>query len=158
MTEGIDADKCSVLELHRQLEGRKISDSLLQLLLRNNAAQCFAYFLSHYPKQVFKFRTPSEWLFTVCRCTKEKTAIAAVTEIERQIPGIVASARDPWGNTLLWNTFVNENPTEELQAELVRLGCDPNAENEWGLSYQLLKDNDPEKISEQEMEVFRAIL
>ncbi len=157
MLEWIADDKCALFEMNRQLEGMRITDPLLQLLLRNNAAQCFAYWLSHYPKQVFKFRTPSEWLLTVCRCTKEKTAIAAVNEIERQFPGIVASVRDPWGNTLLWNTFVNESPTEALQAELIRLGCDPNAENEWGLSYQLLKDNDPEKISEQEMEVSHAV-
>ena len=57
------------------------------------------------------------------------------------ILGIVGSARDPWGNTLLWNTFANRNSTPTLRTELLRLGCDPRAENEWGLSYQLVRDN-----------------
>ena len=71
---------------------------------------------------------------------------AAVNELEREFPGIVRRARDPWGNTPLWNTFFNLEPTEKLHAELLRRGCDPNALNEWGLSYQLLKDNDPKAM------------
>lgn len=148
--EMIVNDKCSLFELNRQFEGRRICDSMLEFLMQSDAARCFSCLLSHYPKEVFKFRTPQEWLFTVCRCAKEKLAVAAVDEIERQFPGIVGSARDPWGNTLLWNTFVNKNPTEGLREELIRLGCEPNAQNERGLSYQLLKDNDPEKLLQEE--------
>lgn len=155
--EMIVDDKCSLFELNRQFEGRRICDSMLECFIHSTAVQCFTYHLSHYPKQVFKLRSPEEWLFTVCRCAKEKLAIAAVDEIERQLPGIVASARDPWGNTLLWNTFVNENPTEGLREELIRLGCDPNTKNEWGLSYQLLKDNDPEELLKHEEEVPHAV-
>ena len=175
---GIADDRCSVFELHRQLEGRRISDAMLQTLIRDNALQCFMYLLSHYPKQVFRLRTPEEWLFTMCRCVREDFGIEVVNEIERQFPGVVAKARDPWGNTLLWNTFVNcssrvfsrawydvpslnlntrkffsvvtQSPTERLREELIHLGCDPNEENEWGLSYQLLKDNNPEKLLKQE--------
>ena len=143
-------DKCSLFELNRQFEGRRICDSMLECFIHCTAVQCFTYHLSHYQKQVFRLRSPEEWLFTVCRCAKEKLAVAAVNEIERQFPGIVASARDPRGNTLLWNTFVNENPTEELREELIRLGCDPNAKNKWDLSYQLLKDNDPNELLKHE--------
>ena len=42
--------------------------------------------------------------------------------------------------------FFNPEPTEKLRAELLRLGCDPDAKNEWGLSYRLLEDNDPKKL------------
>ena len=150
MAQGVEDDQISLFELNRQLEGRRICASMLECLIRSNAARCFAYLLSHYPKQVFKFRSPLEWLFTVCRGAKQELAAAAGDEIERQFPGIVSSARDPWGNTLLWNTFVNKNPTEGLREELIHLGCDPNAQNEWGLSYQLLKDNDPEKLLQEE--------
>lgn len=101
--------------------------------------------MSHHPEWGFKLRSPEEWLLTVCRCADEELAVAAVGEYERQFPGIVAAARDPWGNTPLWNTFVNPKPTGKLRAELLRLGCDPNAKNEWELSCQLLADNDPEK-------------
>ena len=153
----IEDDKCSLFELNRQLEGCRICDSMLQFLIESNAARCFTCLLSHYPTQVFGFRYPEEWLFTVCRCAGEKLATAAVVEIERQFPGIVTSARDPWGNTLLWNTFVNENPTEGLREELIRLGCDPNAENEWGVSYQLLKDNDPDKLLKHDGDARHAV-
>lgn len=141
----VQADSVPILEMNRTLAGRGIGLSLLLLMLRKNAVQCFTHMLTHYPKRVFKLRSPEEWLFTVCRCAGEKLAIAAVGEIERQFPGIVASARDPWGNTLLWNTLANKNSTRRLQAELIRLGCDPNAENEWGLSYQLVTNNTAEK-------------
>ena len=157
MAQGVENDQISLFEMNRQLEGRRICASMLECLMKNNAARCFAYLLSHYSKEVFKLRSPQEWLFTVCRCAKEKLAVATANEIERQFPGIVASARDPWGNTLLWNTFVNENPADTLQAELIRLGCDPNAKNEWDLSYQLLKDNDPEALLKDEEEACHAV-
>ena len=141
----VQADSVPILEMNRTLAGCGIGLSLLLLMLRKNAVQCFAHMLTHYPKRVFRLRSPEEWLFTACRCAGELSAVAAVAEIERQFPGIVASARAPWGNTLLWNTLANDNETEKLQTELIRLGCDPNSENEWGLSYQLVTDNPVEK-------------
>ena len=146
MAEIVENDRSSLFELTRQFEGRRICTSMLEYLIKSNAARCFTCLVSHYPEEVFRLRPPEAWLFTVCRNAKKELAVAAVDEIERQFPGIVGSARDPWGNTLLWNTFVNGNPAEALRDELIRLGCDPNAANEWGLSYQLLKDNDPEKL------------
>ena len=146
MEIGVADDSFAVFELNRELEARKIGDSMLEHLIRNDAVRCFIGLLSRHPDRVFKLRSPQEWLVTVCRYAREELAVAVADEIERPFPGIVGSARDPWGNTLLWNTFVNENPTDALQAELIRLGCDPNAQNEWGLSYRLLKDNDPEKL------------
>ena len=145
MADAVLRDSVPILEVKRTLAGRSIGFSLLLHMLRGNAVQCFTYMLSHYPKRVFKLRSPQEWLFTVCRCAGEKLATAAVDEIERQFPGIVGSARDPWGNTLLWNTLANRSSTPRLQTELIRLGCDPNAKNEWGLSYQLVKDNTVEE-------------
>ena len=66
---------------------------------------------------------------------------AALPELERQFSGVAVRARDPWGNTALWNTMVNPNPTEKLRAELLRLGCDPDEQNSYGLSYRLVRDN-----------------
>ena len=146
LERGIAGDNLAVFELNRQLEDRRIGNALLEHLVRNDAAQCFTYLLSHCPQEVFRRRSPEEWLFTVCRCAGEKLAVAALDEIGRQFPGIAGAARDPWGNTLLWNTLVNEHPAEKLQAGLIRLGCDPDVMNEWGLSYRLLRDADPGKL------------
>lgn len=69
----------------------------------------------------------------------------AVTSLAER-PGLQAHREDC--HSSMRNTRVNENPTEELRNELIRLGCDPNAKNEWDLSYQLLKDNAPRRTAE----------
>ena len=145
MEIGVARDSFAVFELNRELEARKIGDSMLEHLIRSDAARCFTHILAHYPERVFKLRSPQEWLITVCREAREKLAVAAVNELERQFPGIVGKTRDPWGNTPLWNTLANVHHVEMLQTELLRLGCDPDAKNEWGLSYRLLEDNDPDR-------------
>ena len=146
LERGVSGDNHAVFEISRMLEDRRIDNSMLEHLIRCDAARCFTHILAYYPERVFKLRSPQEWLITVCRYAREKLAVAAVNELERQFPGIVGSTRDPWGNTPLWNTFFDLEPTEKLRAELLRFGCDPNDKNEWGLSYQLLKDNDPKGI------------
>ena len=146
MVVGVVRDNFAVFELNREIEDRKITDAMLEALIRSDAVGCFTGLLSHHPEEVFELRTPEEWLLTVCRCAKEDFAVAAVNELERLFPGLVVRTRDPWGNTPLWNTFVNSNPTEKLQKELIRLGCDPDVQNEWGLTYRLVRDNTPEKM------------
>ena len=152
MEIGVARDNFAVFELDRELEDRKIDNRMLEHLIRRDAARCFTGLLSRHPGRVFKLRSPAEWLVTVCRYAGDELAVAAVNELERQFPGIVGNTRDPWGNTPLWNTFVNEKPTAGLRKELLRFGCDPDARNEWGLSYQLLEDNDPEKMRENPAE------
>ena len=137
-------DCVSAFEMTRRLENRRISDSMMAIMIMHNSADCFAYLLAHYPERVFNLRSPEEWLITVCREARQKLAVAAVNELEREFPGVVRRTRDPWGNTPLWNTFFNLEPTEKLRAELIRFGCDPDEKNEWGLSYRLLRDNAPE--------------
>ena len=139
----IARDHFASFEINRQLECRRIDCTIPEQLLRRDAASCFTRLMANHPEKVFKVRTPGEWLITVCRCAKDEFAVAAANELEREFPGIVARTRDPWGNTPLWNTFCNAEPTEKLRAELIRFGCDPDAENEQGLSYRLLYDNDP---------------
>jgi hypothetical protein len=144
MWEGIRNDAPAALEINRELDNRRISDSLLKCLIERDAAKCFVRMLTNRANEVFKLRTPPEWLFTVCRCAHDELAVAAVNELERLLPGFVAHIHDRWGNTPLWSTFFNANPTNKLESLLIRFGCDPDEENEWGLSYRLLKDNPPE--------------
>ena len=144
MEIGVADDSFAVFELNRELEARKIGDPMLEHLIRNDAVRCFTGLLSRHPDRVFKLRSPQEWLITVCRYAREKLAVAAVDELERQCPGVAAAARDPWGNTPLWNTLANAHHVETLQTELLRFGCDPDAENAWGLSYRLVRENAPD--------------
>ena len=136
----IDNDYVSVFEMGRQLRGKEISVTMLVFLLLHNAVKCFLHLLAHFPKKVYKCRSPEEWLFTVCRCCPQQTAIPIIRSIEEDRPGIVANARDPWGNNLLWNTLPNMCGSY-IQEELLSLSCDPDAENQWGLSYRLVQEN-----------------
>ena len=147
LLKAAENDTVSVFEINREFENRQVCDSLLQLLIRCNAAKCFKYILANYPKRVFKLRSPQEWFLTVCRCAGDELAVAAVNELERQFPGIVGSTRDPWGGNALWSTFCELGPKDMLRAELIRFGCDPDEENDWGLSPRLLRDNNPQTIS-----------
>ena len=105
--ESVENDQVSVFEIERQIHGQNITVSMLLYLLNRHAVNCFLYLLKNYPKKVYKCRSPEEWLFTVCRHAREDTAIPIIRQIEFEIPGIVANTRDPWGNTLLWNTLKN---------------------------------------------------
>ena len=140
LLEGIHKDSISVFELNRQVSGQNITLTLLHYLLRSNAIQCFFHLLENFPKQVFECRTAEEWLFTVCHDVAEKTAIPVILWFEKKKPGIIARARDPWGNTLLWHTLAREK-VDELQRTLILNGCDANAKNQWGLSWRLVKGN-----------------
>ena len=148
MRRAAESDTVSVFEMNREFENRQVCGSLLQFLIRHNAAKCFTYLLANYPQRIFKRRSPREWLLTVCRCAPDELAAAAVAELERQFPGIVAETRDPWGGSALWSTFCELGPKEKLRAELIRLGCDPDEENEFGLSCRLLLDNAPARRAE----------
>lgn len=141
--EGIRQDSVSIFEMHRQMAGRESAITMLLHLLDANAVKCFVYLLAHFPKQVYKCRPAEEWLFTVCRNTSENTAIPTIQLIEEEKPGIVASACDPWGNTLLGNMLQNRKRDEKLQNFLISLGCAPDALNQWGLSYRIVKENNP---------------
>lgn len=144
--KGVKEDEPAVFEIERELENRRISDSLMRMLAQYDAAKCFTMLMRRHPETVFKLRTPQEWLLAVCRDARPGFAAAAVREIERQFPGIAAETRDMWGNTLLWNTLNNDFSMDEAQNDLIRFGCDPDEENDLGLTYRLLRDNDPGKL------------
>lgn len=74
---GIRNDSPATLEINRELDNRRISDSLLKCLIKHDAVKCFVHMLKHRADQVFKLRTPREWLLTVCRCAKDELAAAA---------------------------------------------------------------------------------
>lgn len=134
-------DLVSAFEIQRQLIGKRISVSLLRFLLENGAVKCFTNLLANDSARVYRCRSASEWLFIVCRHFPAQTAVPIIQLIEQQNPGIAAAARDPWGNTLLWNTLANDHDTDEVQKLLIKLGCDPDSMNPLGLSFRLVNEN-----------------
>ncbi|MBR4662775.1 MAG: hypothetical protein IKO93_02775 [Lentisphaeria bacterium] len=138
--EAIRQDSVPLFEKSRKIERLDISITMLNFLLRSDAVKCFVHLLDHYPRQVFKLRSAEEWLFTVCHDVCEKTAILVILWLEAKKPGIIATARDPWGNTLLWHTLAR-GKAEEIQRTLIFRGCDANAANQWGLSFRIVKRN-----------------
>lgn len=139
----ISHDYASLFAMYHHLRGKRLTKTMLIFLLLHNAPRCFAYLLGCNPiRELYKYRTPEAWLFTVCRNCHAGIAVPLIHIIEEDNPGIVANTRDPWGNTLLWNTMVNHNDSvEEIQNTLIRLGCDQNTRNPWGLSFRLVKEN-----------------
>ena len=139
----INHDYASLFAMYHHLRGKKLTRAMLVYLLLHNAPKCFSYLLSCYSiRELYKYRAPEAWLFTVCRNCHAGIATPLIHVIEEDIPGLVAKTRDPWGNTLLWNTLVNHNGSvEEIQNTLIDLGCDPDALNQWGLSFRIVKGN-----------------
>lgn len=75
----------------------------------------------------------------------ERVAASIVMEIEKQRPGIVRNAMDPFGNNLLWHAYIQRIPhppgchdSSPLIKALLRCGADPNHRNPLQLSYSLL--------------------
>ena len=73
-------------------------------------------------------------------------SIEILNFFEHRFPGNIASCRDPLGNDLLWYTlgFSGTRP-QKLQNELIKLGCNPHAINSLGLSFNLVRENSPDK-------------
>ena len=139
----INHDYASLFAMYHHLRGKRLTKAMLLYLLLHNAQKCFSYLLGCCSiRELYKYRTPEAWLFTVCRNCHAGIAVPLIQVIEEDIPGLVANAHDPWGNTLLWNTLVNHNDSvEEIQNTLINLRCDPDASNQWGLSFQIVKEN-----------------
>ena len=137
---GIRGDSVSDFEANRQASGENISPAMLLYLLQSGAVKCFLNLLEHFPKRVFACRTAEEWLFTVCHDAAAATAVPVILRLEKMKPGIIARARDPWGNTLLWHTLARDG-AEAIQRTLIFNGCDADAANPWGLSWRLVRKN-----------------
>ena len=139
----INHDYASLFAMYHHLRGKKLTKAMLVYLLLHNAPKCFSYLLGCCSiRELYKYRTPEAWLFTVCRNCHAGIAVPLIRVIEEDIPGLIAKTRDPWGNTLLWNTLVNHNDSvEEIQNTLIDLGCDPDTTNQWGLSFTIIKEN-----------------
>lgn len=139
-------DSFSIYEIKTFLFGKKIVKTHFLGALTLNAKKVVVAMIKKYKDEIFKWHLPEEWLFIICNNFCNQAGIAAVRVIEEKFPGKVRQTKDPWGEDLLWNTFFCSPyntycSMEEMQNELIRLGCDPDKKNDLGLSFNLVMKN-----------------
>ena len=155
--QAIKNDSVSELEIACLLNNKKISLNMMYAILTYQAENIIHYFFEKYSDEIFSFRTPQEWLFTICNYFPGKAAASFIKQVEDKFPGIVKNARDPWGNNLLWHTFYNKVvrnlryarcKRNFVQQCLIDLGCDPDEKNDLGLCFNSVTENTPEAWEE----------
>lgn len=153
LIDALKNDSMSTFEMTRFMNGKKFTKTLFLLALEYSGKKTVSAMIEKYSEKIFTWHTPEEWLYIICNgYDKYNTvSIPAIRLIEEKFPGTVKNAKDPWGANLLWNTFFcirsyrdRYRVQENLQKELLRLGCDPDEKNNLGLSFNLVMENSPE--------------
>ena len=140
--KAIDADSPSQLMMPLSIAGKSVDTRLLSILLYFRKKRILEWLIENDDK-TRKFFGPREMLFYVCRHwfdddavewlekAKKDDAVEWLEKAEKKEPGILKSCVDPFGCNLLW--YSN---SEDGVETLLKHGCDPNAENVWGLSWR----------------------
>ena len=138
--EAIRRDSVSMFEISRQINGSNIGVLLMDCLVQESAANIFFYLLKKYPGKILKMRSMSNWIVAILsNVHREKDVIRFIDGFEDFEPGIIARVRDPWGNNLLHYRLGRKDSSVN---RLIELGCDPDCVNQFGLSYNLVKETD----------------
>ena len=145
-------DSFSIYEIKTFLLGKKIVKTHFLGALTLNAKKVVVAMIKKYKDEIFKWHSPEEWLFIICNNFCNNAGISAMRVIEKIFSGTVKNAKDPWGANLLWNTFFCEPyntvcSIDDMQKELIRLGCDPDEKNDCGLSFNLVMENTLKKYN-----------
>lgn len=157
LVKSIQNDSVSQFEITRQLLGLDVEKRLLDSLVSNGAINIFFYLLLKCPKKVLRDRSLELWLFAICRDLNGDKALPFINKIEELRPGVIASAKDPWGNNLLWYIVLHKASQqinrmfcrdEAIKYRLIELGCDPDSKNMFGLSARLVEENNERSYEE----------
>ena len=139
-----------VKELHDFLCEREIivNTTIFFRAAQNASVKIFKYLFENYSDVAMEISIHG-WMFLLIlenAFYNEEFSIEILNFLEHRFPGNIASCRDPLGNDLLWYTlgFSGTRP-QKLQNELIKLGCNPHAINSLGLSFNLVRENSPDK-------------
>ena len=135
--EAISRDSVSMFEISRQINGSNISILLMDCLVKEGAAKIFFYLLKKYPRRILKMRSMNNWIIAILNNVHRRYAISFIDGFEDFEPGIIAKVRDPWDNNLLHYSLRHD---DSIANHLIELGCAPDDVNQFGLSYNLIKD------------------
>lgn len=120
--------------LHTTLLGRKMSRSLCKVILANRAYKIIMSRPNH-----FEAVMPAEEILFYCVSALDESAVPLINFLEERHPGIVANARDNYGNNALWyglHRLGSLRCLPKTEQALLSLGCDPDAPNCLDLTYR----------------------
>ncbi|MBQ7694858.1 MAG: hypothetical protein IJT50_07010 [Lentisphaeria bacterium] len=140
MRQAIADDNAETFMIYRDMSGKNLSYSLLVEIMRKGAAKIFAELVKG--GEVFEHVIPPEELCVCCASQLEDAVSIPLLEIvEGKFPGILKNVRDDWGRNPLWYAAANRrtaffHPFCRLTPFLLKHGCDPENENQLGLSWR----------------------
>ncbi len=141
LEEAAESDSVSIFEMERLMCGKKISLSLVHILISKNAGNILSYWLTHHSDALSRLVSLKDFFFYLCGYGKKDLLFKVLPTIHQCNPQLISEARDERGNNALWYAFYNrEEGMKEVCEELKRLGCDPNARNAINLSYTLVSE------------------
>ena len=145
LQKAIVEDDVPSFELLRNMEGRRVCFSLLAEILNTGKFAILRNLIAHggIPRDVMTL----EQLCCYCAAQfPDGQAVPILTLVEEERPGFLKGVRDDFGRNLLWYTVFNKNtgwfhPDCELTRFLLEKGCDPDNENQLGLSWREVTDS-----------------
>ena len=144
--EAIDRDSPSGLLMPLAIAGRRLPASYMQAVLQKKAVKIVMTLLGDAPNlSFFRWITPKQLFFYVCANWNNDETIPLVELLEKKKPGLVKNSADAFGHDALWYTLYQRDRfnrateaarriTDPLDQKLIELGCDPDRENDLGLS------------------------
>ena len=144
MQAALEQDSVPLFEIELTMTGKRVAKRLLDQILRYRAASLLSHLLRKRSKALAAILPPTDLLFHICAKVPEdrnKTLASVLDTLEELYPGICRETVDTLGNTPLWYCLYEQHTTK-MEEALIRYGCDPDARNHLGLSYNLCKDWD----------------
>ncbi len=139
LAEAVESDSVSIFEMERLMCGKKISLSLVHILISKNAGNILSYWLTQKGDALSRLVSLKDLFFYLCGYGKKDLLFKVLPTIHQCNPQLIPEARDDRGNNALWYAFHNrEKGMSEVCDELKRLGCDPNVRNAINLNYTMV--------------------
>jgi len=142
LTEKIQAaleqDSVPLFEIEMTMTGKRLGGGLLVEIVRHGAASLLSHLLRKRYKALAAILPPTDLLFYICAKSPEdrsKPLASVLDTLEELFPGICQKTVDRLGNTPLWYCLYEYNC--KMAEALIRYGCNPDARNHLGLSYNL---------------------
>ena len=137
-------DDVPSFEIRRLMGQQKINNSLLERILAEQSTSILRHLLEEnlIPKDVMSLEE------LCCTCAgrfSDSFSIPLLSLIEEVRPGTIKSVLDDFGRNLLWYALHNKmtgwfHPNCKLTPFLLEKGCDPNNQNQLGISWQEVTD------------------
>ncbi len=137
-------DDVPTFEILRLIEQEKINYSLLERILLEKSTSILRHLLEDdlIPKDVISLE---EICCTCAAMFPDSYSVPLLNTIEEARPGTIKSVTDEFGRNLLWYALHNRltgwfHPNCKLTPFLLEKGCNPNNQNQVGISWREVTD------------------